>query len=53
MLRQARRRNPQAIIAAVGCYAQSAQENLLKDSAVDIVLGNNKKSDIINVPIQK
>ncbi len=49
MLRQARRRNPQAIIAAVGCYAQSAQENLLKDSAVDIVLGNNKKSDIINV----
>ena len=49
MLRQAKKRNPEAIIIAVGCYVQSAEEELLEDSAVDIVLGNNKKSDIINV----
>ena len=49
MLHQARRRNPKAIIAAVGCYVQKAEEDLLKDSAVDIVLGNNKKADIVKV----
>ena len=49
MLRQAKKRNPEAIIIAVGCYVQSSEEELLEDSAVDIVLGNNKKSDIINV----
>lgn len=47
MLHQAKKRNPEAIIAAVGCYVQASEEELLKDSAVDIVLGNNKKSDIV------
>lgn len=47
MLHQAKKRNPEAIIAAVGCYVQAAEEALLEDSAVDIVVGNNKKSDIV------
>ena len=47
MLHQAKHRNPEAIIAAVGCYVQAAEEVLLEDSAVDIVVGNNKKSDIV------
>lgn len=47
MLHQAKSRNPQAIIAAVGCYVQAAEEALLKDQAVDLVVGNNKKSDIV------
>lgn len=47
MLHQAKHRNPDAIIAAVGCYVQAAEEVLLEDSAVDLVLGNNKKSDIV------
>ena len=47
MLHQAKNRNPQAIIAAVGCYVQAAEEVLLADSAVDLVIGNNKKSDIV------
>lgn len=47
MLHQAKKRNPEAVIAAVGCYVQAAEEVLLADSAVDLVLGNNKKSDIV------
>ncbi len=47
MLHQAKHRNPQAVIAAVGCYVQAAEEVLLADSAVDLVIGNNKKSDIV------
>lgn len=47
MLHQAKKRNPQAIIAAVGCYVQAAEETLINDSAVDIVVGNNNKSDIV------
>lgn len=47
MLHQARKRNPGAVIAAVGCYVQAAEQALLSDSSVDIVLGNNKKSDIV------
>ncbi len=49
MLHQAKNRNPKAIIAAVGCYVQAAEEVLLADSAVDLVVGNNKKSDIVSM----
>ncbi|HHT96980.1 MAG TPA: tRNA (N(6)-L-threonylcarbamoyladenosine(37)-C(2))-methylthiotransferase MtaB [Clostridiales bacterium] len=49
MLHQAKKRNPNAIIVAVGCYVQAAEEELLEDCKIDIVIGNNKKSDIINM----
>lgn len=49
MLHQAKKRNPNAIIAAVGCYVQAAEEALLEDASVDIVVGNNNKSDIVNM----
>ncbi len=49
MLHQAKKRNPKAIIAAVGCYVQASQEVLLEDHAVDLVIGNNKKSDIVKM----
>ncbi|MFT4145532.1 MAG: tRNA (N(6)-L-threonylcarbamoyladenosine(37)-C(2))-methylthiotransferase MtaB [Mobilitalea sp.] len=49
MLHQAKHRNPDAVIAAVGCYVQAAEEVLLADSAVDLVVGNNKKSDIVSM----
>lgn len=49
MLHQAKKRNPEAVIAAVGCYVQSAEEELIKDSAVDLVVGNNRKSDIVTM----
>ncbi len=49
MLHQAKKRNPEAIIAAVGCYVQASEEALLADSAVDLVVGNNKKGDIVQM----
>lgn len=49
MLHQAKARNPEAVVVAVGCYVQAAEEVLLADSAVDLVVGNNKKSDIVSL----
>ena len=49
MLHQAKKRNPDAIIIAVGCYVQAAEEALLKDSSVDLVVGNNRKSEIVKL----
>ncbi len=49
MLHQAKSRNNNAVIAAVGCYVQAAEEALLADDAVDLIVGNNKKSDIVSM----
>lgn len=51
MLHRAKKRNPRAIVIAAGCYVQSARDILEQDSAVDIVISNNKKKDILNVVI--
>ncbi|NLZ82168.1 MAG: tRNA (N(6)-L-threonylcarbamoyladenosine(37)-C(2))-methylthiotransferase MtaB [Clostridiales bacterium] len=49
MLHQARKRNPKGIIAAVGCYVQASDKKLTEDNTVDIIVGNNKKSDIVTL----
>lgn len=49
MLHKAKSRNENAIVVAVGCYAQAAGEKLLEDSSVDIVVGNNRKKDIVRI----
>ncbi|MCD8326850.1 MAG: MiaB/RimO family radical SAM methylthiotransferase [Lachnospiraceae bacterium] len=46
MLHQARKRNPAAVVVAVGCYVQTGTEQVLKDEGVDLVIGNNKKSRV-------
>lgn len=50
MLHRARKMNPDAIVVATGCYVQ-AQENEHHelDSCIDIVIGNNKKQDLIQI----
>ncbi len=49
MLHKARKMNPQAIVIAAGCYVQ-AQKNMENiDEAIDIVLGNNRKQDLLFV----
>ena len=47
MLHKARKMNPDAIVVATGCYVQTAQEPVEDDPAVDIVLGNNCKKDLL------
>ncbi len=47
MLHRARKMNPNAIVVAAGCYVQAKKDNV--DSCIDIVLGNNRKKDLIRV----
>lgn len=49
MLHKAKKLNPDAIVVAVGCYVQAAGESLKEDEAIDIIVGNNNKSDIVNI----
>lgn len=49
MLHKAKKMNPNAIVVAAGCYVQAAGEELLKDPAVDLVIGNNRKKDLIRI----
>lgn len=49
MLHKAKSRNENSIVVAVGCYAQAAGEKLLEDSSVDIVIGNNRKKDLVRI----
>ena len=43
MIHRARKKNPQAIVVAAGCYVQTSTEEVIEDLAVDIVIGNNQK----------
>jgi len=49
MLHKAKKMNPKALVIAVGCYVQAAGEELKKDNAIDIIVGNNKKGEIVNI----
>lgn len=47
MLHKARKMNPDAIVVAAGCYVQTADGAAEKDPAIDIVLGNNRKGELL------
>ena len=47
MLHRARKMNPDAIVVAAGCYVQAQAEKQVIDPCIDIVLGNNKKQDLL------
>ena len=46
MLHRARRKNPEGIVVAVGCYVDSAKKKGEKDEAVDVFLSNQEKENI-------
>ena len=47
MLHRARKMNPDAVVVAAGCYVQAHAEKQVIDPCIDIVLGNNKKQDLL------
>ena len=49
MLHKAKKMNPDAIVVAAGCSAQADTEKLKEDNAVDLILGNNQKTQIVEV----
>jgi threonylcarbamoyladenosine tRNA methylthiotransferase MtaB len=49
MLHRAKKMNPEAVVVAAGCYVQAAGEELKKDEAVDLIVGNNKKTELVTI----
>ena len=49
MLHRAKKRNPDAIVVAVGCYVQTGKDEVQKDEAVDLAIGNNRKQQIVSI----
>ena len=49
LLRLARRRNPNALIIAIGCYADRAPQELAQVAGVDMVMGNEEKARLLEV----
>ena len=50
MLHKAKKMNPEAIVVAAGCYVESEKHSGGKvDDAIDIVIGNNCKKDLIEI----
>ena len=46
MLHRAKKQNPGAVVIAAGCYVETDPAGVERDDAVDLVIGNNKKSQI-------
>ncbi len=46
MLRQAKKRNPSAIVVATGCYVQEFYENHQDDDTIDLLIGNRRKHEV-------
>ena len=49
MMHRAKKKNPDGIIVAVGCYVQAAKEQLEEDALIDLVIGNNMKSQVVQI----
>ena len=49
MLHQAKKRNPDAVVVAVGCYVQTGKEQVLTDAGIDLAVGNNRKKDLAEI----
>ncbi|WP_370780709.1 tRNA (N(6)-L-threonylcarbamoyladenosine(37)-C(2))-methylthiotransferase MtaB [Eubacterium ventriosum] len=49
MLHKAKKQNPNAVVVATGCYVQTATEKVAQDLSIDLVLGNNRKKDIVEI----
>lgn len=49
MLHKSKKENPDAIVVAVGCYVETGMDGVKKDEAIDLAVGNNKKSEIADI----
>lgn len=49
MLRRAKKKNPNAVIIAAGCYVNAEHDVLLAEDFVDVLVGNNRKNEIVQV----
>ena len=49
MLHKAKKNNPDSIVVAAGCYVQTREKEVLNDLSVDIVIGNDRKHDLVRL----
>lgn len=49
MLHRAKKINPDAVVVAAGCYVQTSAGQVLEDGSVDIVIGNNRKGELVRL----
>lgn len=52
MLHRAKKMNPDAIVVAAGCYVQAKEETGEVDECIDVIIGNNRKKDLIQILAQ-
>ena len=46
MIHKAKKKNPDAVVIAVGCYVETDPERVGTDSAIDLAIGNNNKAKV-------
>ena len=49
MLHRAKKKNPEALVVAAGCYVQAAGEKLAEEEGIDLIVGNNQKARIVEL----
>lgn len=49
LIRKVKRQNPQAVVAVVGCYAQTAPEEMKAVEGVNLVIGTKDKGKIVEL----
>ncbi|NLZ81512.1 MAG: tRNA (N(6)-L-threonylcarbamoyladenosine(37)-C(2))-methylthiotransferase MtaB [Clostridiales bacterium] len=49
MIHKAKKMNPDAIVVATGCYVQASEEDCRLDDSIDIIIGNNKKTELVTI----
>lgn len=49
MLHKAKKNNPHAVVVAAGCYVQTKEAEAALDESIDIIIGNNKKHELVKL----
>jgi len=49
MLHKAKKNNPDAVVVAAGCYVQTKEAEAALDESIDIIIGNNKKHELVEL----
>lgn len=49
MMRRAKKTNPDSIVAATGCYAQTNLDDLKKMKEIDFIIGNSRKENVYDI----
>ena len=48
MIHRAKKMNPEAVVVAAGCYVQTKEQEAVVDEAIDIIIGNNMKHELVS-----